>query len=57
MGLFTSYLIYRSGKKRAARQIENELADLEDELGSICDHCGYTLAQHSQDGQYLCPRY
>lgn len=57
MGLLTGYVIYRSGKKRAERAAAREREDDAREASLICDHCGHTLAQHSQDGRLLCPSY
>lgn len=57
MGLLTGYVIYRAGKKRAERRAQNELEERDSEQQLICDHCGHMLAQHSQDGRYLCPNY
>lgn len=42
MGLFTGYLLYRAGKKRAQRQLDDWL-----ELNEICDNCGYEKMFHS----------
>lgn len=55
MGLFTTYLIYRSGRRRAERRAEiDRLEELEFE-NEICRHCGYVRAQHDDDG--YCPVY
>ena len=52
MGLFTGYLAYRHGKKKAERK-----ARARDEWNSDdeCENCGYLASQHSEEGQ--CPSY
>jgi len=50
MGLFTTYIGYRLGRKKAA-------AEIEDMLDDRCENCGHTLSQHSRDGRQLCPTY
>lgn len=58
MGLLGAYVWYRHGKKKAqrrARREREELEDLLDEADDVCEHCGYTRAQHSDEG--YCPRY
>lgn len=57
MGLFTSYLIYRSGKKRAERRMQRELDELHDEIMTPCEHCGYPEFAHSPDERKLCPQF
>lgn len=51
MGLFSSYLWYRHGQKKAERR--RALEDHADD--SVCNNCGHTRRQHSNTGQ--CPRY
>ncbi len=58
MGLVGAYLWYRHGKKKAERRARREFADLEDELDNtddVCQNCGYTATQHSDEGD--CPSY
>ena len=60
MGLFTAFIAYRHGRKKAERRARRELDDLRDELDgseSVCDECGYRLEQHSDDDPPLCPSY
>jgi len=49
MGLFTAYVAYKYGKKKARERIEQEL---EDEL-EICSNCGYARILH--DEHLNCP--
>jgi hypothetical protein len=42
MGLFTGYLLYRAGKKRAQREYAQWL-----ELHEICRRCGRERMEHS----------
>ena len=53
MGILTTYAIYKYGKNKAERRRDEEL----EEQNEICDLCGYTRAQHSQDDKALCPEY
>lgn len=53
MGILTTYAIYKYGKNKAERRRDKEL----EEQNEICDLCGYTRAQHSQDDKALCPEY
>ena len=55
MGLFGAYLWYRHGKKKATRRARRELDEFVEEANEVCDNCGYTAAQHSDEG--YCPTY
>ena len=58
MGLVGAYLWYRHGRKKAERRARRELAEYQDSLDDadeICENCGYTAAQHSDEG--YCPSY
>jgi len=60
MGIFTTYLAYRAGRRRAERKAHHaEVESCFDEVDpdEICDSCGHRLAQHSDDDPPLCPRY
>ena len=52
MGLFSFYLGYRKGRRRAERDAW-WADDAVDE--DLCDNCGYRESQHSDEG--LCPDY
>jgi hypothetical protein len=52
MGLFTGYVIYKAGKRRAMREAEAAV-----EVDPTCDLCGHRLSQHSRDARRLCPTY
>jgi len=58
MGLFTGYLLYRHGKKKAmrkaARKARLEAYEIE-EIMTPCDHCGLPEFAHSPDERKLCP--
>jgi rubrerythrin len=52
MGLFTGYLAYRHGKKKAERKArERDAWSSDDE----CENCGYLASQHNEEGR--CPSY
>lgn len=53
MGILTTYAIYKYGKSKA----EKRCAESEQEQNLICDHCGYKLHQHSDDGNQSCPTF
>lgn len=55
MGLLTGYLLYRAGRKRAERELEEQ--QLDDELDLVCDNCGFTLGQHVNDVRRSCPTH
>ena len=55
MGLFTTYLAYRSEKKRSQRRHDDEMTQLIESAEEICDNCGYRRVQHDDVGR--CPRY
>ena len=55
MGLFTGYLLYRHGKKKAERKAELERLELEAEIMAPCEHCGLPEFAHSPDERRLCP--
>ena len=58
MGLLGAYVWYRHGKKKAQRKARRELAEYTEafeEANEVCDNCGYTAAQHSDEG--YCPSY
>jgi len=57
MGALTSYLIYRSGKKKGVRATKRATSIERDELRSVCTHCGHMAMQHSQDRYKHCPTY
>ena len=51
MGLFTAYLAYRYGKRRAAKRARDESFDDEYE---ICDNCGFERRFHADDEEASC---
>lgn len=53
MGILTTYAIYKYAKNKSERRQAEEL----EEQNEVCDLCGYTRAQHSQDDKALCPEY
>ena len=53
MGLLTSWLAYRAGKRSQQRRHEDDDWDFGDD--EICVNCGHRRAQHSDQGS--CPRY
>lgn len=57
MGLFTFYLGYRKGRRRAERRAERAEWCDEGSVGDeeTCDNCGYRESQHSDEG--ACPDY
>jgi hypothetical protein len=55
MGLFTSFLAYRAGKKGSSRDCEEEFAELLAVAEERCDNCGHRRMQHDDRGR--CPRY
>ncbi|MFM8563891.1 MAG: hypothetical protein ACKOCE_08435 [Acidimicrobiia bacterium] len=63
MGLFSVYLAYRHGKKKAerrARRDDRAAADERDHFDDEddeCDECGHPLSKHSDDDPPLCPNY
>ncbi len=57
MGLFTFYLGYRHGKKKAARRRAREEWATQDwsDDDPECESCGYLASQHDDEG--TCPSY
>ena len=57
MGLFTFYLGYRHGKKKAARRRAREewAAQEWSDDDPECESCGYLASQHDDEG--TCPSY
>lgn len=56
MGIITGYLLYRAGKKRAERELDDDLAAGED-LDLVCDNCGLPLGYHVNDVRRSCPTH
>jgi len=52
VGLFTAYLAYRYGKRRAARRAEEGSYVDEHE---VCDLCGFERRFHADDETESCP--
>lgn len=52
MGLFTSYVIYKYGKKKA----NQERDELEAYLSDVCDRCGHERRYHADDRNQTCPK-
>lgn len=58
MGLLTTYLAVRYGRKQARRRTEALTGiDIEADLDDICDNCGFELFRHAPDAQRSCPNY
>jgi len=57
MGLFSTFVAYRAGVKRARRESLSraESDEIPEELLDVCDNCGYRRMQHDDTGR--CPRY
>ena len=60
VGLFSFYLGYRHGKKKAARRRArqewwDDLNSVPDEDDPECDNCGHPESRHDDDGN--CPSY
>lgn len=57
MGLFSFYLGYRKGRRRAERRAGRDAWWANDDVvdEDICDNCGYRASQHSDEG--MCPDY
>jgi hypothetical protein len=51
MGLFSSYLAYRYGKRRAAKRARAESFDDYE----VCDLCGFERRFHADDDDETCP--
>jgi len=54
MGLFSFFLGYRAGRKRA-RNDRDEFDEFDVDPFEICDNCGHERVQHDDSGH--CPRY
>ena len=52
VGLFTAYLAYRYGKRRAARRAEEASYGYDRE---VCDLCGFERRFHADDEVESCP--
>lgn len=57
MGLFTTYAIYKSGKRKGVKLAAASAEEMLHELQETCNICGHMRMQHSQDGRALCPSY
>ena len=60
MGLLSTYLAYRHGRKKAERRARRAEEPMYDEPAGdqlVCDNCGHRLEQHSDDDPPLCPNY
>lgn len=53
MGLLSTYLIYKAGKRRAERDCDAA----EEYWSDVCEHCGYERRQHADDANESCPTY
>lgn len=53
MGLFSAYLAYRYGKRRAARRAD-QMDPSFDEF-EVCDLCGFERRFHADDEIESCP--
>lgn len=52
MGLLTTYLAYKYGKRRAAEKLEKEL---EPDLREVCSNCGFERGEHIDNENEDCP--
>lgn len=57
MGLFTGYLLYRAGRRRAEREYEAMQLESAEDLDLVCDNCGIELGYHVNDARRSCPTH
>ena len=55
MGLLTSFLAYRAGRRYSLRDREDETTAMLVVAEERCDNCGHRRMQHDDRGR--CPRY
>lgn len=55
MGLFTTYLAYRHGKKKAERKAARRESHDDADQYIVCDYCGFEMRFHADDDSMTCP--
>ena len=56
MGLFTTYLAYRHGKKKAERRAARRESHDDEDQYVVCDFCGFEFRFHADDEDQTCPQ-